>query len=49
MIKEIVKGVWKFGSYLFVPQWGRNRNNHNNVIKNSDKRAMRSVGYEQLQ
>jgi len=21
MIKEIVKGVWAFCSYLFVPQW----------------------------
>ena len=24
-IKEIVKGVWAFCSYLFVPQWGRKR------------------------
>ena len=23
MIKEILKGVWMFCSYLFVPQWGR--------------------------
>jgi len=22
----IVKGVWAFCSYLFVPQWGRNGN-----------------------
>ena len=28
MIKEIVKGVWAF-SYLFVPQWGRNKGNEN--------------------
>lgn len=25
MIKEIVKGVWAFCSYLFVPQWGSKR------------------------
>lgn len=25
MIKEIVKGVWAFCSYLFVPQWGRSK------------------------
>ena len=25
MIKEIVKGVWMFCSYLFVPRWGRSR------------------------
>ena len=25
MIKEILKGVWMFCSYLFVPRWGRNR------------------------
>ena len=26
-VKEIVKGVWAFCSYLFVPQWGRNIDN----------------------
>jgi hypothetical protein len=26
-IKEIVKGVWAFCSYLFVPQWGRRKGN----------------------
>lgn len=25
MIKEIVKGVWQFCAYLFVPRWGRSR------------------------
>ena len=25
MIKEIVKGVWAFCSYLFVPQCGRSK------------------------
>lgn len=25
MIKDILKGVWQFFSYLFVPRWGRNR------------------------
>ncbi len=25
MIKEIVKGVLAFCSYLFVPQWGKHR------------------------
>ena len=25
MIKEIVKGVCAFCSYLFVPRWGRSR------------------------
>ena len=25
MIKEIVKGMWQFARFLFVPQWGRNR------------------------
>ena len=29
MIKEIVKGLWQFCSYLFVPQWGRNQNKNN--------------------
>lgn len=24
-IIAIAKGVWAFCSYLFVPQWGRNR------------------------
>ena len=28
MIKEIVKGVWAFCSYLFVPQWGRRESVH---------------------
>ena len=26
MIKEIVKGIWQFARFLFLPQWGRNRN-----------------------
>jgi len=25
--KEIVEGVWAFCSYLFLPQWGRNKGN----------------------
>lgn len=25
-IIALVKGVWAFCSFLFVPQWGRNRN-----------------------
>ncbi len=25
MVKEVLKGIWKFCSYLFWPQWGRNR------------------------
>lgn len=33
MIKLIVKGVWQFCSYLFVPQWGRNRNNNVSTYK----------------
>lgn len=24
-MKEIVKGVWAFCAYLFVPQWGRSK------------------------
>ena len=24
-IRDLVKGVWEFCSYLFVPQWGRNQ------------------------
>ena len=27
MIKEIVKGMWQFARFLFVPQWGRNKGN----------------------
>lgn len=23
MIKSLLKGIWKFCSYLFVPQWGK--------------------------
>ena len=23
MIKEIVKGMWQFARFLFVPQWGK--------------------------
>ena len=26
-IKEIVKGMWQFARFLFVPQWGRNKSN----------------------
>ena len=29
-IKGFFKGIWLFCAYLFVPQWGRNRSNHNN-------------------
>ena len=25
MIKEIVKGMWQFARFLFVPQWGKHR------------------------
>ena len=28
-VKEMVKGVWAFCSYLFVPQWGRNKGENN--------------------
>ena len=24
-MKEFLKGLWKFCSYLFVPQWGSNK------------------------
>jgi len=27
MIKEIVKGMWQFARFLFVPRWGRNKGN----------------------
>ena len=30
MIKEILKGVWMFCSYLFVPRWGR-RNSRDRI------------------
>ena len=33
MIKEIVKGVWAFCSYLFVPRWGRNKGNEKGRTK----------------
>ena len=26
-IKEIVKGMWQFARFLFVPRWGRNKGN----------------------
>ena len=25
MIKEIVKGMWQFARFLFVPRWGRSK------------------------
>ena len=25
MVKVILKAIWQFCSYVFVPQWGRNR------------------------
>ena len=30
MIVTILKGMWKFCSFLFVPQWGKNKANTNN-------------------
>ena len=32
-IKEIVKGVWAFCSYLFVPQWGRRNSRDRIAVK----------------
>ena len=28
-VKAVLKGVWAFCSYLFVPQWGRNKEENN--------------------
>jgi hypothetical protein len=25
MMKEIVKGMWQFARFLFVPRWGRSK------------------------
>ena len=35
MIKEILKGIWAFCSYLFVPQ-KRNHEDYSSDVKNSD-------------
>ena len=25
-LKSMLKGIWAFCSYVFVPQWGKNKN-----------------------
>lgn len=41
-LKEVLKGVWLFCSYLFWPQWGRNKKNA--VMLEVNKRC-RQVGH----
>ena len=32
-VKEMLKGVWQFCSYLFWPQWGRNKEYANDSLR----------------
>lgn len=25
MVKKVLKGIWQFCSYIFIPQWGKKR------------------------
>ena len=53
MIKEIVKRMWQFARFLFVPQWGRSKsgNTEERIIKRDTFMNRRNVGianYESL-
>ena len=40
-IKEIMRGVWQFVSYLFVPQWGSKRRQEQEALEEKfDKMGM---------
>ena len=32
-MKSLLKAIWQFCSYLFVPQWGRNKEYANDSLR----------------
>ena len=40
MMKEIVKGMWQFARFLFVPRWGRRPSRERQgTVKGGDDKA----------